>query len=149
MPRTRSTRGMRRLGRRRITPRWGDSLAPLLDVIFLLVIFLLVSARFDHQAVIDVELPTASSTTSSSGASTPRIITLHADGSFELDGQMMTSHQLSLALSLLPPEERLLPVMIRGDRKAQLGDGVELLDLLRVQGFHDAVFEVKRPQGER
>ena len=33
-----------RFRRKRLTPRWGDSLAPLLDVIFLLVIFLLLEA---------------------------------------------------------------------------------------------------------
>lgn len=143
---SRSQRGFRRLRRRRIIPRWGDSLAPLLDVIFLLVIFLLVSARFDHQAVIDVKLPDASNTTSPGTSVDPRTITLHSDGTLEFQGQAMSVVELRTALSLLPAEEKLLPVVIRGDREAQLGAGVELLDLLRSQGFHDALFEVQRRQ---
>lgn len=130
-------------------PRWGDSLAPLLDVIFLLVIFLLVSARFDHQAVIDVKLPEASSADSSGHPSEPRTITLHSDGSLKFQGKSMTFNELKVELSILPAEERLLPVVIRGDREAQLGAGVELLDLLRSQGFQDALFEVERRQQQR
>ena len=49
----------RKLRRERSAPKWGDVLAPLLDVIFLLVIFLLVTASFDDRQLIDVQLPQA------------------------------------------------------------------------------------------
>ncbi len=123
-----------------------SNLAPLLDVLFLLLIFLLVAANFDERRVIPVDLPSAST------AQRPReadpdsriVITLFRDGSLWLDGVAVTRDDLGSFLESRPVEARLLPVRIEGDERAALGTGLELLDLLRRLGYFNCAFEVRR-----
>ena len=123
-----------------------SNLAPLIDVLFLLLIFLLVAANFDERRVIPVDLPSAST------AQRPResnpdsrvVITLFRDGSLALDGVALGRDDLEQFLGSRPLEARLLPVRIEGDEGAALGTGLELLDLLRRLGYFNCAFEVRR-----
>lgn len=125
--------------------QWTSSLAPLLDVLFLLVIFLLVSANFDSRQVLEVELPEAKTAEAAPRVAEEhlRVITLHADGSLTFNGTPVTTTDLIEDLRDRPEEERLLPVSIQGDATAPLGLGLGLLDLLRDLGYRNCAFEVR------
>ena len=131
-----------RLKRRRLPPRWGDSLAPLLDVIFLLVIFLLVSARFDHTQTIAVDLPQAQGETKPTSVVEALVVTLREDGSLLWLDQEVSTQQLTDLLSQLPPEERLRPLTIRADGDVALETGIQLLEMLGLLGWSEVEFEV-------
>ncbi len=128
----------------------GWSLAPLIDVLFLLLIFLLVSANFDRRVIMEVELPAAQH-----GEIAPRldseqarVITLFVDGSLRWNGHPTTLEELSAFLAERPEEERLLPISITGDTRAELGAGIGLLDTLRGLGYRNCVFEVRPAVGQ-
>ena len=104
------TRSRFRRSRGHGTAGWQQGLAPLLDVLFLLLIFLLVSANFDESQVLEVQLPRATT-----GESAPpvaqaqrRIITLLADGSLRFNGTPITPEALTKDLASRPEAERLL-----------------------------------------
>ena len=138
-----------RLRRRRISPRWGDSLAPLLDVIFLLVIFLLVSARFDRTRSIEVDLPSARGEAAlHNDAVEPLILVLLADGQLRWRGETVAPGQLTARLDQLPPEDRLRPFTVQADRTVPLEAGIQVLELLRILGWSQVEFEVSgTPEG--
>ena len=104
-------------GRRRAAIPWSSSLAPLLDVLFLLVIFLLVTANFDSRQVLEVELPEAKTAEAVPriDAEHQRVIALHADGSLTFNGSPTTAAELIDELGARPQEDRLLPIAIQGD----------------------------------
>ncbi|HIG05077.1 MAG TPA: biopolymer transporter ExbD [Planctomycetes bacterium] len=131
-----------RLGRRRLTPRWGDSLAPLLDVIFLLVIFLLVSARFDQTRTILVDLPQAEGTVVQSTPLDPLVLVLLQDGSMRWRGDLISPSRLTDHLTQLPPEQRLRPFTVQADRGVPLESGIQVLEMLRLLGWSQVEFEV-------
>ena len=141
------TPSFRRLPRRphRSSPL---GLAPLVDVVLLLLIFLLVSARFDRSQVVEVELPEVSQPESelpSSGED--RIVTLSRDGTLAWNGKPIERDDLEAMLVNEPPEMRLLPIVIQGDQDATLGDGLQLLQFLRKVGYRHSVFQVReQPQ---
>lgn len=122
----------------------GIGLAPLIDVLFLLLIFLLVSANFDRRRVLDVSLPSVRSSQPAPKVTSrqERVITLRADGSLEWNRVPTKIDALMAMLGRKPPEERLLPIFIRGDGKASLGAGLRLLARLRDIGYTDCHFEV-------
>ncbi len=134
-----------RLRRRRWVPRWGDSLAPLLDVIFLLVIFLLVSARFDRTRTIEVDLPEAKGEIVQTTALEPLEVVLLKDGSLQWKGEDVTPRQLADRLALLPSEQRLRPFTVQADRGVVLESGIQLLEMLRLLGWSQVEFEVSGP----
>ncbi|MGE4618981.1 MAG: biopolymer transporter ExbD [Planctomycetota bacterium] len=134
-----------RLRRRRLSPRWGDSLAPLLDVIFLLVIFLLVSARFDRTQTISVDLPKARGEAKQVTTIEPLILILLENGDLRWREQQISPAELSQQLSELPQEERLRPLTIRADRTVALESGIQLLEMLGLLGWNQVEFEVSAP----
>ncbi len=134
--------GRSRLRKKRLAPRWGDSLAPLLDVIFLLVIFLLVSARFDSTQAITVDLPEANGDVKKASRSEPLLVTLLENGELHWRGEQISPQQFSEALKELDPEQRLRPFTIRADRSVALESGIQLLEILGLLGWSQVEFEV-------
>ena len=131
-----------RFRRKRLTPRWGDSLAPLLDVIFLLVIFLLVSARFDSTQTITVDLPQAHGEAKNATRSDALVVTLLENGDLRWHDQQISPRQFSDTLQKLDPEQRLRPFTIRADRSVALESGIQLLEMLGLLGWSQVEFEV-------
>ena len=129
----------RRARRRRRDAASG--LTPLLDVLFLLLIFVLVSAHFDRRVVLPVDLPTA--TADDPAAERAIEIAIFPDGSLALGSDAITPDALARELADRPPEERLRAVIVQGDRSAELGHGVRVLDLLRRLGYRRVAFAVR------
>ena len=136
-----------RVEQRRSLALWQRSLAPLLDVLFLLVIFLLVSANYDAERVLDVELPEAAAGAPRLDSATEQLtITLHEDGTLALNGADLEWAELLQRLSGLPDESRLLPLSISAAKEAPMGVGLALLGDLRTLGFTNASFLVLPPK---
>ncbi len=148
---TAATRPFRGLERRQ-RPGGAFGLAPLVDVVLLLLVFLLISARFDRSHIVTVDLPRVPSVTQGMPPSAEgRVIALAADGSLHWNGRPITRPKLSDLLGERSHEDRLLPLVIQGDSAAALGDGLALLEFLRGLGYPHCVFQVRGPvdrQGE-
>ena len=140
----------RKLRRKQSAPKWGDVLAPLLDVIFLLVIFLLVTASFDDRRLIDVQLPQAR------GGETPadtdpddpgQTIAILSDGTLRWQDRLFTLEELTPVLAELPEETRLQSFTIQTDREVSMESGLQLLGELQLLGWSSVNFEVSPPSG--
>jgi len=137
-----SDRAFHRLRRRRRASGLF-ALAPLVDVVTLVLIFLLISARFDRSQVVEVDLPRVPSAgTPAPASAAERVIRLGADGTLAWNETPVTRAELARILSSAPAEERLLPLVIQGDRAAPLGEGLGLLEFVRGLGHAHCVFQV-------
>lgn len=111
-------------------PRRRPSLTPMIDVVFLLLVFFMLAARFGQ----DLSLPLA---TGGGGAAEwqgpPRLVTLRPEG-VTLNGVPTEPAALAEALRpLLPAPDA--PVLIRAAEGTELGRLVALLDRLRGAGI--------------
>lgn len=105
----------------------------LIDVMFLLLIFFMVSSTFKLQPAIELTLPR--STTADNVTSTPAVVYLASDGRLFLNEQPLERGQLMVRL-----RERLAAssddrIVLRADENAEHGDVVELIDLIKESGF--------------
>lgn len=138
-------------------PEASLDLTPLIDCVFLLLIFFLVTATFTRQpteasaeqsdqSVVPVELPTGTSGESAS-ADERATIFLESDGTYSLRArdretiEGMSRGQLEEILRLIHQENPETALYLRGDREAQYGDVMRLLDIAREIGF-SRVFNV-------
>ena len=115
-------------------------------VIFLLVIFLLVSARFASTQAITVDLPEAHGDVKKASRSEPLLVTLLENGELHWRGEQISAQQFSEALKELDPEQRLRPFIIRADRSVALESGIQLLEILGLLGWSQVEFEVSTAQ---
>ena len=108
-----------------IIRRRRPSLTPMIDVVFLLVIFFMLVARFGVDKVIDINLPSALGHNSQyQGA--PRLVEIKSGNIVSLNGSEITLDQLSNNLSELMPSPNAL-VILRSSAEANTQD---LLDVL-------------------
>ncbi len=94
-------------------------MTPMIDVVFLLIIFFLVSSHLSRQeSQLELELPTATSGQDDIDLETPRLtINVRADGSMLLAGRPITTDQLkNRFLEAREKEGEDIEVRIRGSR---------------------------------
>ena len=101
--------------------RYGFNMTPMIDVVFLLIIFFLVSSHLAKQETqMELDLPTAASGDEDTDQETPRItVNVKEDGSLWVAGRVIASDQLSNRFTALRKSEgNDLEVRIRGSRLA-------------------------------
>jgi len=92
------------------------NIAPLIDVVFLLLIFFMVSTTFQHESELKVTLPEASANTPVEVQ--PLQIVINASGDYFIGGQELVNNQLNTlvsALAKLSSGNKDLPLVIRAD----------------------------------
>jgi len=121
-------------------------LLPLLDVIFLLLIFFIfVMLKMTLQSSIKVQLPQFVE----SQQPTEQVLTI----SINSDNRIFVNQKISTEALMLADVVRIqqqqqqknqkkqaLPILIRGDRKSDLGIALSILDKLRLSGFQQVAF---------
>ena len=118
--------------RRPSKPSVGINIAPLVDVVFLLVIFFAVSTTFLETAGLKLELPSSSS--SAERESESLTVQLTADGQLAFEGELMEASALRERLAgALEASERKI-VTLRADTHAEHGEVVKVMDLIREAG---------------
>ena len=92
------------------------NLTPMIDVVFLLIIFFMVATSFaEMERDIELELPEVASAAALTSAPKQRIVAVHADGGVVLDGENLSLAELTRRLASARSEYPELSVVIRGD----------------------------------
>ena len=105
----------------------------LIDVMFLLLIFFLVTSSFKDQPVIQLDLP--SSSTAEAVDEGPAVLYLTAGGDIFLDDEPLGKDDLKQALRQRLSSSGDDRVVLRADRESFHGDVVELYDVIREAGY--------------
>jgi biopolymer transport protein ExbD len=105
-------------------------LTPLIDIVFLLLIFFMLTSRFVAQEGIKVDLPV---TEYQQTAPSPEdsIIYLKRDGQIYFAGSLLTLKQLHQVLTYQRTNILSKPIEIQADRGASVQSMVSLLEVLR------------------
>ena len=112
----------------------------LMDVMFLVLVFF-IYCIFDmavHRGV-KVDLPRAAG---AEERGERLVVTIRADDSLQLNGMDVEKPALLAKIAALQAAGMHLPVLIAADRKASLGNGLELLADLKARGIEKVSFQV-------
>ena len=118
-------------GRRRSSQ--VPNLAPLIDIVFLLLVFFMLTSHFVQEQTLNIDLPMADSGEVMTEDGQLEVV-LDAEGRFLIDNQVVESNNLEGALTQHLKERKDPLVRIRGDRGAPLGLAVTVLDAARKAG---------------
>ena len=107
----------------------GIPLAPLIDIVFLMLVFFMTTAVYSNiERSVDIQLPTASSAQDVQRTSGEILINVTAEGSIILNDRVVTVEELQEILNRVAEHFPGGAVTIRSDRAAQFGVAVRVLD---------------------
>ncbi len=115
----------------------------LIDVMFLLVLFFMLSSTFKTQAAINLVLPR--STTAEQVVEAPTVVYLTAEGQVFLDNRRRESDDLRESLRQLRAGTREDRIVLTADEGAPHGKVVELIDLIKECGFTRISLTARKP----
>ncbi|TWU34426.1 ExbD/TolR family protein [Novipirellula artificiosorum] len=121
--------------RRERTEEATINLTPMIDVVFLLVIFFMVGSKFSEaESRINVNVPSIGEMRSMTRVPDERIVVVGNDGSLSLDDQAVTLEQLSETLRAQHANYPALRVAVRGDGASSFQQVAEVLHAVRSSG---------------
>lgn len=97
------------------------NLTPLIDVVFLLLIFFMVSTTFNQSTELTIDLPTATSNAASSDRSKDVELVITADGQYVINGQTLINEKVSTliqGLKEVTQGDNTRPLIITADAKS-------------------------------
>lgn len=127
-----STRELVRFRPRR-RPILELGMTPLIDIVFLLLIFFMLTSRFVVQEGIQVDLPLTDSPHTLPAEETHRI-TVRSQGNLIMDGKVMTLREMKQYLQGRDAAFMGTPFEILADRRASVQVVISLLEMLRDRG---------------
>ncbi len=129
----------------RVPPPAGMQLAPMIDIVFLLLIFFIVTWQFSREEMdLKIAVPT-----SEEGADPQRvlgeiILNVRTDGTVSVWGQTKTHDQLAATLSEIAAQHKNQPVRIRGDAGTPFQEIVEVMDVCQRAGIWNISFATQQ-----
>jgi len=118
--------------RRRKSRRFADiDITPLIDVLFMLIIFFVLTATF-IQGKLDIDLPSGEGETSE--MKNTMILTIEKDGAIFWDGLRVAQEELPELARGAGDRD----ILIAGDKNAPYGRVAEVLSILRKVGVTSA-----------
>jgi biopolymer transport protein ExbD len=120
-------------------------LAPMIDIVFLLLTFFIVTWQFSR-AETDMRISVPSS---QEGAEPQRtvneiVINVNKDGEIGISGQQLTRQQLQTRLEAIARVNKSQPIRMRGDAQASYQTIVEVLDIVSKAGIWNISFATER-----
>jgi biopolymer transport protein ExbD len=131
------------------------TLISLIDVLFVLLLFFMVSTTFNRHTEVKITLPEADATEAEAD---PKMVTLiiDADGHYYLNGDDGLPHELvnqqkdtlKQALSKLAVQSKDLPFIINADGKTPHQSVITALEAAGDAGFSHITFAAQKPKTE-
>ena len=122
------------------------NLTPMIDIVFLLIIFFMVSTKFselnESERDLSINVPTVSNATALTSAPKKRLIEVAQDGTIMLDQRQVTLEGLRATLTAAKQQYPKLGVSIRGDARGELQPIASVLATCRQANITDLNFKV-------
>lgn len=133
---------------RQKTEEVNVNLTPLIDVVFLLLIFFMVSTTFTKETHLQVNLPQADGDTQQATDNNVLEILITDEGQYSVNGRALVNTQaetLRLALKELAGEARDIPLIITADANTPHQAVVTAMDVSGKLGFQKLSITTQEP----
>jgi len=132
------------VGRGKLRRREGQeiNIAPLIDMVFILLIFFMVTTTFVRDAKIDIARPGARSAEQADNRSVR--VSVGRRGEIFVDTRPVKPWMLQARLREIISRNRIKTVLVIADQHVQTGQLVEVVDQCRLAGAQDVGVAVER-----
>jgi biopolymer transport protein ExbD len=128
---------MRRRSNRSGSEQTADiDMTPMLDIVFIMLIFFIVTTSFVKESGIDVNRPTAQTATRKEQGNI--IVAIKSNGDVWIDKRLVDIRAVRANVSRLHAEQPLGSVVIAADKDAKVKDLTLVMDQIRLAGIMNA-----------
>jgi biopolymer transport protein ExbD len=121
-------------------------IAPFIDMVFLLLIFFMVTSQFDVASGVPIQLPRVATKTFDENTEKVKVIIDRA-GQIFLRGAKLDMAGLEKELRAILQEKGLVSLVLQADRSVPHGIVVEAMDIAKAAGVHTIIIAAQwRPQ---
>ena len=119
------------------------SIAPLIDIVFLLLIFFMVTAHYDIAAGVQIKLPKVTKKTASPDAESRIILIVDKDANIYIDGTKIDMKTLKSRLTEEVKSRGMLNLVLQADSDVRHGKVVEIMDMAKASGINSIVIAAR------
>ncbi|MGA8258668.1 MAG: biopolymer transporter ExbD [Arenicellales bacterium] len=119
--------------------RTAVSLTPLIDVVFILLVFFMLASTFTTEQVIDMLTPTTARSARDSRAGAV-LVRVRSNGSLDLNGEPLTRTELAQRVAAWSVSDRPRRYLIQPESGVTTQQVVTLVDLLKSSGAGNVSF---------
>jgi biopolymer transport protein ExbD len=133
--------------RRQHRDELGINLTPLIDVVFLLLIFFMVSTTFTRETQLSIDLPEAQGTPVETAENHIEIL-VDEFGKFRVNGKELVDERmrtLQAAIYKISSGDTTMPMIISADAQAAHQDVVQAMDAAGQMGFVHLSITTRQP----
>ena len=120
------------------------NMAPLIDMVFILLIFFLVTTSFVKEAGVGVERPVAATARPKKGNIT---VVITRKGQVFISNREVDVRSVRALMERFRAENPEASVVILADRRSQTGLVIQVLDQCRLAGIKKVSIAARRPEG--
>ena len=117
----------------------GIDMTPMLDIVFIMLIFFIVTASFLKEAVIDVNRPEGGNPPDNPEDARNIMISVTAENEVWMESRQIDARAVRANVERLKAENPEGTIVIQADREASTGVVARIMDSLNLAGFRDHV----------
>jgi biopolymer transport protein ExbD len=124
----------------------GLGIAPLVDIVFLLLIFFMLTSHFDIASGIRINLPKAAHRVFEQEKENITLL-MDSNGKIYLEGKEIKDDELRNKLRLMVEKKDMIQLVLQADKEARHGRVVQIMDLAKNAGIHSIIIAARMPSG--
>jgi len=126
------------------------NLTPMIDIVFLLIIFFMVGTKFSElERKIGLRVPEVADRGALTAAPERRVVNVYRDGTITLDKEPVTLGELTSQLAAARTQYEDLGVLVRGDASGEFQRVASVLNACKQAGIRDLGISVKLAPSKR
>ena len=126
------------------------NLTPMIDIVFNLIIFFMVGARFtEMERQVSLNVPKVADTSKLPALPEKCVINVRQDGQIFLNQDIVTVEQLTARLGDARRQQEKLRAIVRADSNGKVQNMAAVLAACRVAGIEDIAISVRQDTKER
>jgi biopolymer transport protein ExbD len=118
------------------------SIAPLIDIVFLLLIFFMVTSHFDVASGVRISLPKVAKRILNQEKNRITLV-IDKSGHTYLEGKRMDMKALQEKMKKLVKEKGIFQVILQADKDVSHGKVVQIMDLAKTAGAHSIIIAAR------
>ena len=119
------------------------TIAPLIDVVFLLLIFFMVTSHFDIASGVRINLPKVTKKLINEDEDNKITLVIDKSAAIYLEGKKVESKELQNRLESLIKERGLLNLILQADKDVSHGEVVQIMDLAKNAGIQSIIIAAR------